>query len=93
MYQNMGPHLGSRHIYIYIPGSSKCVKFVPFSPTKRYKKAEILHIWKIQVYYIYIYYTSVLYVIYIYIYISKESFEPPLSLIELCEQPLFLQPE
>ena len=37
-----------------IPGSSKCVKFVPFqlSPGKKnyYKRQKILHIWKIQVY-------------------------------------------
>ena len=36
-----------------IPGSSKCVKFLPFHP-KTNQKAEILHIRRIQVY-IYIY--------------------------------------
>lgn len=37
-------------LYIYIPESSKCVKFVPCHPKKTYQKAETLHIWKIQVY-------------------------------------------
>ena len=35
---------------IDIPRSSKCVKFVPKFTQKTYQKAEILHIWKIQVY-------------------------------------------
>ena len=35
------------YIYIlYIPGSSKCVKNVPFHLKKTTKKADILHIWK-----------------------------------------------
>ena len=45
---------------VHIPGSSKCVKFVPFRPKKTNQKAEILRMWKIQVYiYIYSIYTYV----------------------------------
>ena len=35
---------------VYVPGSLKCVKFLPFG-LFFCEKAHILHIWKIQVYF------------------------------------------
>ena len=44
-----------KKIYIYIPGSSRYVKFLPFGCFLA-EKAQILHTWKIQVYiYVFIY--------------------------------------
>ena len=38
----LGYHYFWKHPFL--PGSSKCVKFVPFSPEQTYKKAENLHL-------------------------------------------------
>ena len=47
---NLKGEISSRHSHC-IPGSSFCVQNVcRNSPTKTYQEAEILHLWKIQVY-------------------------------------------
>ena len=37
------------NLKLYIPGSSKCVNFMPFHPKNPSKRHIILHIWKIHV--------------------------------------------
>ena len=52
-------HLGSRHIYIYIPGSSRYVKFLPFGKFFRVKRHKFYTLGRSRyIIYIYIFYTT-----------------------------------